>query len=301
MTDLERSSADSRGSPRPAADGERGAVANVLSFDLEHWYTATLIRDAVDDPVDRLEDSVRIVRDLLDAHDVRATFFVVGEVALEYPELIAALADDGHEIASHGHTHTPLFELTPEEFEAELADSAAAIEDAVGSPPKGFRAPNFSITPKTAWAFDVLERSGLEYDSSVFPVRTPMYGVSGAPIRPYHVDVDDPFSEGVDEGLLEFPLAAFHPTARVPIAGGFYARIMPERFISKGISNLNKCEVPAILYFHPWEFDLSITSTRLPLHKKFVSFYGMGALEQKLESLLATFDFDTLEKQLDVL
>ncbi|WP_394741844.1 polysaccharide deacetylase family protein [Natronococcus roseus] len=283
-----------------AASATESSVTNVLSFDLEHWYTATLLRDEVRAPTGRLEESVRLVCELLDARDVRATFFVVGQVAAEYPELVRALAEDGHEIATHGHTHTPLFELTPGEFEAELADSADAIGEATGTRPIGFRAPNFSITPKTRWAFDVLSESDLQYDSSVFPVRTPMYGVSSAPVRPYRVAVDDPFSvtaTGTD--LLEFPLATFHPTLRIPTAGGFYARLQPTWLLRRGIRNLNRRGIPATLYFHPWEFNPAVETIEPPGHKRLVSFHGIDTLAGKLDSLLALFEFDTLEQRLD--
>lgn len=305
MTNHESLSADARSSPGAnagrTASNDPSLITNVLSFDLEHWYTATLVRNEVSAPTDRLEESVRAVRELLSAHDTRATFFVVGEVAAEYPEVVQALADDGHEIATHGHTHTPLFDLTPGEFESELVDSADAIADAIGTRPVGFRAPNFSVTPKTQWAFDVLAESELRYDSSVFPVRTPMYGVSSAPVQPYRVDIDEPFSTGRHGGseLLEFPLATFHPTLRLPTAGGFYARLQPTWLLKRGIRNLNRRGIPSTLYFHPWEFNPAVATPEVPAHKRLVSFYGIETLERKLEALLAALEFGTVEQSLE--
>lgn len=289
--------------PSTSAGGgpnDSSPVGNVLSFDLEHWHTATLLRDEVGAPTDRVEDSVRIVRERLSDHDTRATFFVVGEVALEYPDVVRALADDGHEIATHGHTHTPLFELTPAEFEDELDRSIDAITDATGTRPIGFRAPNFSITPKTEWAFDVLAESDLRYDSSVFPVRTPMYGVSRAPVRPYRVGGTEPFSDGTDRepGLLEFPLATFHPMLRLPTAGGFYARLLPTWLLKRGIRNLNRRRIPATLYFHPWEFNPDVPTGSLPAHKRFVSFHGIQGIERKLDALLDAFEFEPHSHQI---
>lgn len=274
-----------------------GAVPNVLSFDLEHWYTATLLREEVSDPVDRIEESVEIVLELLRKFDATATFFVVGEVVEEYPDLIRSVADDGHEIASHGHTHTPLFELSPEAFREELELSAAAITDATGDRPDGFRAPNFSVTPRTQWAFDVLRDVEYRYDSSVFPVRTPMYGVSGAPLRPYRVDPRRPF-EASDrgDGLVELPLAVFHPRVRLPTAGGFYARLLPLLILKRGIRNLNRRGLPAMLYFHPWEFNPAVPTDEPPIHKRFISFHGIERTAEKLEALLSTHTFTTCER-----
>jgi len=280
-----------------------GSPLNALSFDFEHWHSATLLRPEVTDPIDHIEESTTVVLDLLDRQDVRATFFIVGEVAEEYPELVATIREAGHEIASHGHTHTPLFGLTPEEFEEELATSRGAIRRASGVKPVGFRAPNFSITPQTEWAFRVLESSDYRYDSSVFPLRTPMYGISGAPIRPYRVALDAPFDslskERASRGLVEFPLSAVGDRVRLPIAGGFYARLTPTALLRPAIGRLNRRGVPANIYFHPWEFNPAVRTNEPPCHKRFISFYGIERTEAKLEALLSAFEFGTVQGVLE--
>ncbi|WP_238532818.1 polysaccharide deacetylase family protein [Halalkalicoccus jeotgali] len=275
--------------------GSGEQVANVISFDLEHWYSATLLRDEVTDPADRIRTSVGIVLDMLAEHDTLATFFTVGEVAEEYPTLIGRIADAGHEVASHGHTHTPLFDLTRTAFAEELEASAEAIAAATGRRPIGFRAPNFSVTPRTQWAFDALVEAGYLYDSSVFPVKTPMYGVNGAPLHPYRVDPDAPFTDGSASanGLVEFPIATFHPRLRLPIAGGFYGRLLPTRLVEMGIRNLNQRGLPAMIYFHPWEFNPAVRTDEPPLHKRFISFHGLDQTRDVLDSLLATHEFGT--------
>lgn len=285
---------------------ERGstdtAPTNAISFDLEHWYSATLLSDEVDDPVDHVEESVAIVLDVLRRHDVRATFFVVGKLAETYPDLVRGLADEGHEIASHGHTHTPLFELTPAEFGTELRRSAAAIERASGVEPLGFRAPNFSVTRETEWAFRVLAASNYQYDSSVFPVKTPMYGVFGAPNRPYDVALTDPFSERRDgqvgSGLVECPLSIADVRLPLPIAGGFYARVLPTWVLVRGVRHLNRHGVPATVYFHPWEFNPAVRID-CSLPKRVVSFTGIERTERKLSRLLETFEFGPVRTVLE--
>jgi polysaccharide deacetylase family protein (PEP-CTERM system associated) len=274
---------------------DSATTTNVLSFDLEHWHSATLLAGSVTDPVDRIRESTRIVLDLLARHGVSATFFVVGQVAEEYPALIKRIRAEGHEIASHGQTHTPLFDLDPASFRRELRRSVTAIEDAAGITPAGFRAPNFSITHETPWAVDVLREEGFRYDSSVFPVRTPMYGVSGAPVRPYCPVPEKPFKEGLinAESLFELPLAVFHPRIRLPVAGGFYARLLPRTVLSRGIRTLNARNVPATIYFHPWEFNSAVPLKGIPRHERFVSFHGIDGLRSKLDSLLESFAFGT--------
>lgn len=272
------------------------AVPNTLGFDLEHWHSATLVDDAVEEPVDRIEESVDVVLSVLDRHDVEATFFVVGELAAEYPGLVRRVHEAGHELASHGHTHTPLFELTPEAFETELRRSAAAIEGAAGVEPAGFRAPNFSVTRRTDWALDALESSDYRYDSSVFPVRTPMYGVSGAPLGPYLVPEGDPFRTATPgervRDLLEVPMTVAGPLARVPIAGGFYARVLPVAVLEWTIRRLRNRGRSANLYFHPWEFNEDVRRDDLAFHRRFVSFHGIERTEAKLDRLLERFEWE---------
>lgn len=287
------------GSTGPPPQGE--PVTNVISFDLEHWHSATLVREHVSNPRDWVEESVERVLELLSNHDVTATFFVVGEVAREYPGVLERIADADHEIATHGDTHTPLSALNPETFVDEIERSCDAIERVTGYRPRGFRAPNFSLGPPTAWAMEELAAAGFTYDASVFPVRTPMYGVSGAPIHPYRLNPEAPFRDHRDtvesktDQMIELPAAVFHPQLKIPIAGGFYGRVLPRRLLTRGIRNLNARGIPATLYFHPWEFNPEVPIEHLPKHKEFVSFYGIEKLAGKLDTLLTTFPFDTAE------
>jgi polysaccharide deacetylase family protein (PEP-CTERM system associated) len=272
----------------------RSRPTNAISFDLEHWYTATLVRESVTDPTDRVEQSVQRVLDVLDDHDVAATFFVVGEVAEAFPDLLAHLAAAGHELATHGHTHTPLTELDRREFRSELDRSVAAIEEATDVAVRGFRAPNFSVCHETDWAFEVIADAGLTYDSSVFPSWTPMYGVRSAPVGPYRVDPHHPFEKGGSGGaLLEAPVAV-HPRFRVPVAGGFYARTLPTRVLEWGIEALNARGLPAVLYFHPWEFNPAVRSSAPPAHARFVSYHGIERTADVLARLLERYAFDTV-------
>ncbi len=278
---------------------ENKGVRNSISFDLEHWYTATLLVNDVVDPVDRIVESTDIVLDLLDRHDVTSTFFVVGHVAEEYPWLIRKIHDQGHEIGSHGQTHKPLFDLSPAEFERELTESGTAIEAATGEYPLGVRMPNFSLTRQTKWGFDILAQSDYRYDSSVFPMKTPMYGVSGGPIAPYWVNPRNPFDsmaavEADERSLVECPLAVTNTFPRIPVAGGFYARVSPVKVLSWGIQRLNRAGIPANLYFHPWEFNPDVPVSEPRLYKRVVSFSGIDRLADKVERLLTAFEFGSV-------
>lgn len=278
-------------------------VTNTIGFDVEHWYAATLVADAVENPADRIENSLSIVLDVLARNGVTATFFVVGELAAARPAVVRRIRDAGHELASHGHTHTPLFELSPDAFRAELERSAAAIREATGVEPDGFRAPNFSVTRRTDWAMEVLAESDYRYDSSVFPTWTPMYGVVDAPRRPYAVPAGDPFrvpADGDDtRDLVEVPLAVADHLVRFPVAGGFYGRLLPAAVLECAIGRLNARGRGANVYFHPWEFNEDVPFDDLAVHRRFVSFHGIERMAEKLDRLLGAFDWQPVGSVLD--
>lgn len=130
------------------------AIENGLSFDIEDWF-----------------------HEIWRAGNVKATFFFLGWVAERCPQLVREVVSDGHEIASHGYGHELLYEMTPASFREDLRRSKGLLEEMTGTPILGYRAPGFSITPRSMWALDVLRDEGFLYDSSVFPIsghdRTP--------------------------------------------------------------------------------------------------------------------------------
>ena len=275
---------------------------NALSFDVEHWHEAALLQDSVTDPTDRIEDSLGRVLRILDRHGVTATFFVVGELAAKYPDLVARIRDGDHELGSHGHVHESVSTFTPRTFRGNLARSADAIEDASGVRPSGFRAPNFSVSESASWVLRELAASDYAYDSSVFPMSTPMYGVAGGPQHPYEVRPDSPLEAtppidldpDADQRLIEVPVAVAGRHLRVPVAGGFYARTLPVSVLEWGIRWLNERGIPATLYFHPWEFNPDVVTSAPRIDKRFISFHGVDALAGKLDRLLETFAFGTV-------
>ena len=160
-------------------------MQTILSFDLEeHDRIEAAAGLAIDSGLkvhyrERLEFSTHWLLEQLDAADVKATFFIVGQIARHNPALIRAIARSGHEVASHGWDHQRLHNLTPASFQEDVRRSKEALEQLTGQPVKGYRAPTFSIVRHTAWALDVLAELDLLYDSSIYPVLHDRYGVPG--------------------------------------------------------------------------------------------------------------------------
>jgi polysaccharide deacetylase family protein (PEP-CTERM system associated) len=264
---------------------------NALTVDLEDWYhglTRTMFKPQLWPSLPRrAEETTAQLLDILAEVGVRATFFVLGDLARQSPALIRRIAEDGHELSSHGFSHRRIHELTPAEFRTELDEARQVIEQASGAAVKGFRAPQFSIDHRCLWAFEVLAEAGYLYDSSVFPLKSYFYGYAGASRHPYHPLPDSP--------LIEYPVATFRfGKLTFPVAGGVYNRLLPYPLIHWATQHINREGFPAVLYLHPWELDLR--QPRIPVNprERVTHFAGRTTLAKKLRRLCKEFEFAPL-------
>jgi len=271
-------------------------MINALSIDLEDWYHPELIKAFINTATKsaQIEEAVSPIMDLLDRYNVKATFFVLGEVARANPQLIKKIYSKGHEIASHGMNHVPLWRLNRENFAKQLDDFQALVREIVGGniTIKGFRAPSFSLDESTSWALEVLKEKGYKYDSSIFPFKNKLYGVNGAPLKIYEPSVSDIRLNSRGGGFMEFPLAVYEFCGiRIPVSGGAYFRFMPLFLIKMLLKRINKTR-PFVFYLHPWE------SCRLTPRVKGISgsnylitYWGIPGVLNKFEKLLNAFSF----------
>jgi polysaccharide deacetylase family protein (PEP-CTERM system associated) len=260
----------------------------VLSFDVEEHYRIEAaaglnIGDGLKAHYrERLVPSTHWLLDRLAEHNIRATFFVVGEIARHSPELVRAIHRGGHEVASHSWDHQSVHRLTPAQFRMDVRQSKDALEQVTGEEVVGYRAPTFSVVRQTAWALDVLAEEGMRYDSSIYPVRHDRYGVPDAPRTPF-------LARGLRHTLLELPPATLRLLgANLPDGGGGYFRLFPLFLLKAALWQLHRnCDPPAaVLYFHPWEFDPQ--QQRLPLGRlnRFRTYVGIARSGARLRALL---------------
>ena len=262
---------------------------NILSIDVEEIFHIEYARHTKRQHVAyRTPTNILGVLELLKKHNVTVTFFIVGEIAEKFPEVVEMLMDEGHEVAFHGWSHTPLWELNPEAFRQEVIKFKRLYSNCMG-----FRAPSFSLNNNTKWALKVLKERNFLYDSSVFPAWTPLYGVYGAPQRPYMPSLSDLTKEGNNNyGIIEFPLSVYGFLGfKLPIAGGFWLRFLNVRVIKTGIQKMNERGLPAVLYVHNWELDPSTPRLGLNPYKSFVTYHGVEKTKKLLKYLLREFHF----------
>lgn len=274
-------------------------MINALSIDLEFWYTAELVRKyAPEEKEDQVVESVEPLLSLLDKYNTKATFFVLGSLAEKYPELVKRIHESGHEIGSHGYSHKTLYDLTITAFEEEIRKSVEILKSITGKKPAGFRAPTFSINNSTKWAFEVLEKYGFEYDSSIFPIKTMLYGEPTAPLYLYKPCKNDVTKNDPSGRITEFPMTVGQFRKNIPLCGGFYFRLIPYKLLSMWIRKINE-KRPAIFYFHPWETYSETPRLDLPHTSKFITYYNINSTLNKLERLLNDFEFTSVKTVLE--
>jgi polysaccharide deacetylase family protein (PEP-CTERM system associated) len=268
---------------------------NAMSIDVEDYFHVSVFdgivpRSAWESMESRVNANTARLLDIFDEYGVRSTFFVLGWVAERHPELVQLIAQRGHEVASHGYAHRLVYDQTPAAFREDVRRAKGILEEACGRPVRGYRAPSYSITPRSLWALDVLIEEGYQYDSSIFPIRHDRYGIPVSDRQPYRIER----SAGT---LIEVPGS----TARVgplnlPVAGGGYFRILPYWWTHWGINRVNEIERrPAVFYLHPWEIDPEQPRLETGRLGTFRHYRNLARTEERLRRLLSDFRFDTMQ------
>ena len=268
-------------------------ITNFMTVDLEDYYC--------DLPISqwskfesRVEQNTHVILDLFEKYDVKATFFTLGYIGEKFPELIKEIIDKGHEIASHSYSHIDLRKHTKENIEKDLIKSINILEKIIGKKINGFRAPFFSIDQKSFSTMEIIAKY-FKYDSSIFPTKTPLYGIPNAPRFQYKLSLKNIIKEDKNGKLTEIPLSTYKfPLIRnIPIAGGFYLRFLPYWLIKKGIKKINLSNNRAMIYIHPKDID-----EKMPKMKEYnwYYYYNLKGGLNKFEKLLQDFNFSSIEK-----
>ena len=235
----------------PGVQSDSGAKPTLLlSIDFEDWHQLVHRRvgsSGWERPGPALPRQTAALLELLEELHLKATFFILGMAARAYPELVEGVAARGHEIGCHGDRHRLVHTQTPSEFEADLRAAKQTIEQLTGRVPFGYRAPAFSITRTSDWAYDVLASEGFAYDASAHDtpaLRDRPEAAKGAP---------HPLELAGGQVLWEFPVAVWHTRAgAIPIGGASYWAVLPGSLVLQGLQRAGSL---AGLYLHPHELD----------------------------------------------
>jgi polysaccharide deacetylase family protein (PEP-CTERM system associated) len=274
-------------------------MLNALSVDIEDWFQVGAFEKVIaradwDTLECRVERNTDAVIALFAESQVKATFFTLGWIAHRYPALIRRIVDAGHEIASHGWDHARVFTMTPAEFAADLKRTRETLQDASGTAVIGYRAPSFSIDKRTPWAHEVLADAGYRYSSSVAPVKHDHYGWPEAPRFAFEPVPGSP--------LIELPVTtAIFAGRTLAAGGGGFFRLLPYRFSSWAIRQVNAEHQPATFYFHPWEIDPDQPRVEnASMRSKLRHYSRLEAMADKLRHVIADFEWDRVDRVIEV-
>jgi polysaccharide deacetylase family protein (PEP-CTERM system associated) len=237
----------------------------------------------------RVEQNTDRMLELLDTHDAKSTFFVLGWVAERCPQLVRRIAEAGHEVASHGYGHELIYDLTPAAFREDVLRANGLLEDITGAKVRGYRAPSFSITD---WAVDILLDVGVEYDSSAFrTIAHDRYGkLSGMSAGQPVIKLRSGFTEVCVSSLNvgSYPL---------PWGGGGYFRMIPYSIFSRGVRQILRSGTPYVFYIHPWEIDEGqprVAASRLRRSHRLRHYVNIDRCQARWTRLLADFAWITI-------
>ena len=293
-------------------------IVNYLSIDVEDYFQVSAF-EKVSPPETwenrefRVERNTEKILSILEESNIKATFFILGWVAQHFPDLVGRIAAQGHEIASHGYGHRRVTTLDRQGFRDDIRSSKALLEDIAGVEVKGYRAPSYSISKDSLWAYDELGEAGYLYDSSVFPVRHDLYGIPDWPRFPFDVIREKdgqwvpsgPGSQtlphGKDGQLYEIPITTLKILGKnIPIAGGGYFRLFPYIVTRWGLRQINEVEKQSfVFYLHPWELDPGQPRMNgASLKSRFRHYLNLHRTEDRFRSLLKDFSFAPLDRML---
>jgi polysaccharide deacetylase family protein (PEP-CTERM system associated) len=241
-----------------------------------------------------VELSTHRVLDLFAETGTKATFFVLGWIAERHPALVRRIVADGHELASHGFSHVRVDCQTPCEFRADIRKTKNILEDAGGTPVRGYRAATFSIDRERFWAYPILCEEGYRYSSSISPISHDLYGVSDAP--------RGAFFPVADAAIIELPVASVRVVSRNWGCSGGFFRLLPYAVSRWAINRINGRDgLPAMFYFHPWELDPDQPRVPdLPVKARVRHYAGLSRMAQRLERLLRHFSWDRVDRVYDL-
>ena len=260
-----------------------------MTVDFEDITSSNLISYSMENNFERINRSLELLLSLFKSFKVTATFFVVGQIAEKYSQLIEKIISDGHHIGSHSYSHSLIYNMKPSEFNQDLGRSIAILESIIGNKVDSFRAPSWSYSKKiNDWYWDILKQNGVEIDSSIFPTKNFLYGEPDAPR----------FINKRDHSIIEVPPSTVkYFDKNIPFSGGFYFRLFPYWFVKKSILELNNFKQPAVIYIHPWELDSDIERIKdCSIKARFIMYYNVDKNIKKFEKLLTDFEFCSIEK-----
>jgi len=279
--------------------GNQGPL-NAMTVDVEDYFQVSAFeryvpRESWNQTPTRVEANVDRILEMFDQQGVKATFFTLGWIAERHPQMVKTIAEQGHEIASHGWSHVRVTQQNREQFRDDVVRTKGELESLTGQQVLGYRAASYSIGESNLWALDVLNETGHRYSSSIFPIKHDLYGMPDAPRFAFHPHDDD---------FVEFPVTTVKVANRnLPCAGGGWFRLIPYAGMRWAMRRVNQIDQESVIfYFHPWEIDPAQPRMQgLDAKTRFRHYLNLDRTQDRLKRLLKDFRWGKMSDLLDAL
>lgn len=272
---------------------------NILGIDFEDWYHPELIQRHIKTKNNKptVVNGIDKILDWLRKNETLATFFMVGELLEFKPDILDKILSNGHEIAFHTMYHTRVDSLN---YKDKFDEEIKRFDVITSKRSKGFRAPSFSLNHSSSWIIDTLANNNYQYDSSIVPAKTKLYGVDNAETKPYRITSSAIEKDSPDGKILEFPLLVTKIFGKtIPAAGGFYLRALPLKIIENAIRKYNDNSIPATFYIHSWELTPEyMPKIPLSIMDSFITYHNLNSTFSKMDKILKKFRFTSFEQYL---
>ena len=262
---------------------------NILTFDIEEWFHIKFGLDFLEGDKftkyeNRIDNNIKFIFDILERNNLKATFFCLGWIAQNHPNILKEIDKRGYEIGSHSNSHKLVYNQNKKEFSEDLRISIDSIEQVIGKKVILYRAPSFSINKDNNWAFDEMAEQGISIDCSIFPAKRKIGGYEN-----YNSTFPSKILTKNKSIIKEFPINTFNIlNNRIIFSGGGYFRILPYFFLKKLMSKSDY----VMTYFHPRDFDPNQPILdNISLMRYFKSYVGLSSSQKKIEKLFEDFKF----------
>lgn len=270
---------------------------NLLGIDFEEWYHPELIQRNLTNEkrTSSVIKGIGKIIDWLNHYDTHATFFVVGELLETEPELLDKIIENGHEIGFHTMHHTRLDTVG---FKERFLEEIKTFKKLSQGKSIGFRAPTFSLNESSSWIIKILEENNYQYDSSIVPAKTSMYGMPNADTKPYKISSNSLEQNDPNGKIIEYPLLVTKIFGKtIPAGGGFYLRMLPLKIIKNAIKNYEIKNKPAVFYIHSWELTPEfMPKIKLSQKDDFITYHNIKKSLSKMSEILEQFEFTSFSK-----
>ena len=270
-------------------------LVNAMTVDVEDYFQVSAFeqyipREDWTHKACRVEQNMDRILDLFSEARLRGTFFVLGWIAERYPQIVNQIVEQGHELASHGWSHIRVTAQNQDQFREDVTRTKHLLEDRSGKQVRGYRAASYSIGADNLWALDVLQETGHQYSSSIYPIRHDLYGMPDAPRFAFHPNGD---------GFMEVPVTTVEFMGRnYPCGGGGYFRLFPYHLSRWALKRVNDWDKQScVFYFHPWEIDPEQPRQKsISTKTRFRHYLNLRRMEPRLRRLIRDFNWGRMDE-----